>query len=405
MPSEPTPPTERAPTLACLLTPRGEGGISVIEISGSDAVKILDRLFLSPRDLRAAQMTPGRLAYGKLWREGEFLDEVILDCVELEPRPTFAVNCHGGAVAAGRVLRALEAEGAKSADWPELFSLQQQESGTDRIRMEVAERIPSAPMLLAAGVLLDQYHGALSGALNSIRREILSEPDWPSAESMLERLLATARFGRGLCEPARVVIAGRPNVGKSTLANALLRFDRVIVHAVPGTTRDTIEQTFAIRGVPFLLVDTAGIREARCAIEEEGVQRGKEEIRRANVVIIVFDGSIPLQEEDRPFLAAGLPPGAVPVINKCDLPRVLPADEIKEKTGRAPVETAATQNTGIEALEERILETACPCRPAKGDAVIFTARQERNILAALLAVKAHDSAEAIGFIHRVLSDG
>ena len=277
---------EQSSTLACLLTPKGEGGISVIEVSGPDALKILDRLFLSPHGLRATRMQPGQLAYGKLWREGEFLDEVLLDCVETEA-PTVAVNCHGGIVAAQRVFDALQAEGASPADWPEMLACREPQGRTarrqaDRIRIEAAERIPHAPTLLAAGMLLDQYHGALVSAIGAIRKYLESGPDWSSIGTALERLLDTAPFGRGIsAEYTRVVIAGRPNVGKSTLANALLRFDRMIVHHVPGTTRDTIEEVFSINGVPFLLVDTAGMREAQCAIEQEGVRRGKEEIRHA----------------------------------------------------------------------------------------------------------------------------
>jgi len=265
----------------------------------------------------------------------------------------------------------------------------------DPIRIEAMELIPHAPTLLAARVLLDQYHGALSSTLDALRKEIEHGSDWAGAEKALERLLSTARFGRGLHEYTRIVIAGRPNVGKSTLANALLRFDRIIVHHAPGTTRDTIEELFSIKGVPFLLVDTAGMREARSAVEEEGVQRGREELHRADVVLLVFDGAAPLQQEDRELLDARLPAQVIPVLNKCDLPRIVNQQEVSAKLGATPIEIAALHDTDIETLEERILEAAYPVRPRPGDAVIFTERQESRIGALLQAVRQRNVQEAV----------
>ena len=392
-------------TITCPLTPTGEGGISVIEVAGPGAARIIGRLFVSPRRLRVAEMTPGQLLYGKLWRSGELLDEVVLECVELGHLQTFAVNCHGGAIASRRVLDALAGEGAERVSVPELLARRQRMERFDRIRREAAELLPAAPTRLAVRVVLDQYHGALSDVLAGIRKTVDSGADWEEVRKELERLIETARFGRGLFEHARVVIAGRPNVGKSTLANVLLRFDRMIIHRTPGTTRDTIEEVFSIRGVPFLLVDTAGLGEARCIVEQESVRRGREEITRADVLVLVFDGASPLRQEDHQLLEDAPMRRTVPVINKCDLPRVVASDEISSKLRSAPVEIAAAHGMGIQALEDRILDTAYPKRPDEGGAVVFTERQERHIRVALAAAEARDGKHLSDRLDRLVTEG
>jgi len=385
------------------MTPRGEGGIAVIEVTGPDAVTTLDRLFQSPRGIRAAQLLPGQMAYGKLWRAGEFLDEVVLDCVETTGEPFVAVNCHGGAMATRRILRALKVEGIGEVTWREMPVPRGIGGNLDAISVEAATRVPHAPTLLASGVLLDQYAGALSRTLTDVRDALMAEQNWDCAAKELAQLLATASFGRGLCDHARLVIAGRPNIGKSTLANALLRFDRMIVHHIPGTTRDAIEEVFSIDGMPFLLVDTAGMREAKDEIEREGVQRGKAEIGRADALILVFDGSEPLTAEDRMLLEGQIPPRAIPVINKCDLTLAIEEEEIRTRFEQPPVRITATRDEGIKDLEGIILKTAYPLRPSRDDPVVFTVRQEQGIRAALCAVEKRDAQKTVRCIERILS--
>jgi tRNA modification GTPase len=387
-------------TLACRRTPVGEGGISLIELSGPDSAAILDRLFQNPRGARAAQMEPGRLLYGHLVRDGNPLDEVLLECVRTGAHGAFMINCHGGAVASQRTMNALAAEGARPAQEKEFLVRQRQFGLLDRIQEEAAQRIPRALTLRAAQVLIEQHEGALAAVRDEVLRRAgsgtaapaaeLPPDDWSRIEDRLRRLLATAAFGRGIVRPPRLVIAGRPNVGKSTLANALLRYDRMLVHPEPGTTRDTIEEVLSLHGLPITLVDTAGLREARSEIEREGVRRGAQALRRANVALLVFDASAPLQEEDRRILARkgmGIP---LPVLNKSDLPAAIPAALIEKKTGSRPVLVSAATGAGLEDLEERILRAVYPQMPAKDEAVLFTVRQERLVKAALQAAARKD---------------
>ena len=382
-------------TVACRLTPVGEGGISLIELSGPDSAAILDRLFRNPRGVRAAQMEPGRLLYGRLVRDGAPLDEVLLECVQAGGRGAFVINCHGGALASQRTMAALTAEGARAVREKEFLARQRRLGLLDRIQEEAAQRIPRALTLRAAQVLIEQHEGALAAARDELLRRAGPEArpaDWAWIEERLRRLLATAAFGRGIVRPPRLVIAGRPNVGKSTLANALLRFDRMLVHPEPGTTRDTIEEVLSLRGLPFTLVDTAGLRQAQSEIEREGVRRGAQALRRADVALLVFDASVPLQEEDRRILARDGTRMRLPVLNKSDLPAAVPAELIEEKTGCRPAVVSAVTGAGLGELEERILGAAYPLMPAKGEAVLFTLRQERLVKAALQAAQRRDRA-------------
>jgi len=367
--------------LACRLTPPGEGGIGLIELAGPRAPEILDKLFSNPRGHHASTLRPGRLLYGKLIKEGETLDEVILDCVALRPQPAFIINCHGGAVAAARVMRALAAEGARPCSMQERAEARRALGVMDAIQAEAEQAIPRAPTLRGVAHLLDQRGGALAAAIETLRGAAL-RADWPAASSGVERLLATAAFGRALTTPPSLVLAGRPNVGKSTLANALLRYDRMIVHSLPGTTRDTVEELLSIGELPFLLADTAGLRDAGDAVEREGVERTRRALERADVALLLFDASEPLREEDEALLSGPLPARLVPVLNKSDLPLMIRAETIRQKTGREPVAVSAVQGEGIAELEERIVQEMWPSPPARGEAIIFTERQEKLMRAA-----------------------
>lgn len=391
--------TRHHATLVCRLTPPGEGGIGLLELAGPTAQSILERLFVSPRGIAVSALDAGRLLYGRLERAGERLDEIVLECVR--PPDHYILNCHGGAVALQRVLRALEAEGARPGSWAELLRREQADGRLDAVQREAAERLPPAPTLRAVRALLDQHRGMLSAELRAIRQAV--ELDAAAAAAAMERLLATARYGRGLSDPLRLVIAGRPNVGKSTLGNALLRFDRLIVHPRPGTTRDTVEELFVIAGIPFLLVDTAGLRESADAVEREGVVRGRRELAQADAALLVFDASEPLQAEDLRLLDADLPGVVVPVLNKSDLPRRLADDAIRARTGRAPVPLSAATGEGLAELEARILDAVFPGLPAPGGPLLFTERQEHLLCQALDALSRRDTPRARAALTTILA--
>ena len=396
---EPPPADDR--TFACRLSPSGEGGVGLIELQGPRSAEILQRLFVNPRGRRADAMTPGRLLYGKLFRQGEFLDEVLLERAPDEEAPAYVINCHGGAVAGRRVVDALIAEGAVCLTWAERLAIRCRQGALDALQARAAELLPGALTLRAAAMLLDQYHGALSVALRQIIATLRQGGDSAAPMQCLRDLLRTAPFGRALIDPPTLALAGRPNVGKSTLGNALLRFERMIVHPRPGTTRDTIEETLAIRDLPFRLVDTAGLRAAEDAVEADGVERSLAALRLADIALLVFDASVPLQPEDRRALQAAA--GRVlPVLNKSDLPRVLDSAEIRRLTGLDPVPVCALTGAGLPALEKALVALAYPHIPPRGAPVLFTAAQETALRQALELLERRDAAGAIRMLEASL---
>ncbi len=385
-----TPPSARA--CACRLTPAGEGGISLILLAGSSASAILDRLFHSPRGRRPSRLPAGGLLYGRLRRNGVELDEVIVECAAPEGR--FIINCHGGPLAVGRVIEALAAEGASEVPWPELAA---QDGTLDAVQREAAARLPGAPTLRGAQMLLTQYRGALSEALRRTA-DALAAGDLSQAHALLRALSGSAPWGRGLVEPLTLVVAGRPNAGKSTLVNALLRFERMIIHHEPGTTRDAVEELLAVDGVPFRLTDTAGIRETAHDVEREGVALSIEALRHADLALLLFDVSMPLGPDDLKLIAAR-PGRCIPVLSKCDLPAAHSSEEIVVRLGVEPVRISAVTGAGLAALEARILAETCPNPPAPEAPVVFTKRQQECLgraRAALDAGHADVAVQAIG---------
>ena len=397
-----SPPATR--TSVCLLTPRGEGGISLIELRGPDAFPVLDRLFRSPRRIRPSELLPGQLLYGRLLRAGEMLDEVIIECATTRGTPCAIINCHGGPVAVGRILDALQTRGAVAISWRESLRIRRELGELNLVQAEAEERLPYAPTLRAFGILLDQFHGALEKAVGEMVERLGKNPGWEALSDALSRLLATATLGRGLTDPPRIAIVGKPNVGKSTLANALLRTDRSIVHHLPGTTRDTIEETTVIEGIPFLLVDTAGIRETDHAVEQAGIARSREELRQAAITLMVFDGSAPLDAEDERLLADRPADRLIAVANKSDLPRGLDLADLGRRLGLVPIAISGLTGAGIAELEQAILAALYPCLPGPGEPAIFTERQQAELRLALAAARRHDAAATRAHLRELLGE-
>jgi len=363
-----------------VLTPRGEGGIGVIRVQGRDAVAIVARLFRNPRGRRIAELGPGRLIYGLMERQGVPLDEVLI-CRRARG-DVLEINCHGGIVPQERLVAALLAEGATRA--PAMVESLSDEV-SDAVRHEASQRLPDALTAEAARMLLRQLDGALSRQLRSciILAGKAAAGDGTALtrlEDILDRLLRGARRGTALCEPPRVVIAGKPNAGKSALFNRLLAEDRALTHERAGTTRDWVESLVVIRGHPFRLVDTAGIRRCGDRLEMLGVDRSRTQLRESDLLLVLFDASRPLDGEDAEVLAAvgAATCPALMVLNKTDLPERISVGDVRERTGADPVAVSAVTGQGMPALEERI-HAALFGAAEQDDAVVFTTRQRRAI--------------------------
>ncbi len=348
-------------TVARPLTAPGEGGIGVIALEGPDAVRILDSVFCGTAR-SAAELAPGRIAHGTIRWDEETVDEVIVAHYHPRDRDTeqdyFEVNCHGGAVAVRSVLRCLGEAGARMADEDEGGQPSADVALSPRQIRRTAERLlRGIPTRLGAVMLLHQLDGALEAALREAYT-LVEDRSPGECERLLEEVLGRSRLGRALVEPPMVALLGPPNVGKSTLLNALSGEDRAIVHHEPGTTRDTVSATVSVRGVPFEIVDTAGIRRTDHQVEALATRRSAEAASRCDVAVLVFDGRG--NEGPSPTGLKGLRPGArvIAVANKMDLvagdepvvlPRYLPPD--------APViPISALEGRSLQQLDDALLQ-------------------------------------------------
>jgi tRNA modification GTPase len=365
-------------TIAAIATPVGEGGLAVIRLSGPQACAVTDRCF---RPAGRASSTAGQavshtIHYGHVLEDGRVLDEVLVSVMRA-PR-TFTredvveVSCHGGVLASKTVLDALLRAGARLAGPGEFTRRAFLNGRIDLAQAEAVADVIHSRTELALRAANEQLAGKLSQRINRLRDDLLStlahveaHIDFPDEDiapdtrdqlgdrlrrglEFMRELLATANEGRLLRRGIRAAIVGRPNAGKSSLLNQLLGHDRAIVSPIPGTTRDTIEETANIRGLPVVFIDTAGLREARDEIEQEGVRRSRETLDQAELVLHVLDASEPYQAYDN------LPPDRkrLIVINKVDLVRQLQLPA--ELRGEPAIEISCATGAGIEALKDAI---------------------------------------------------
>jgi tRNA modification GTPase len=372
-------------TIVAVSTPVGTGGIGIVRLSGLRAVQIADALFVG--SIRPMQAPTKSLLYGKVVEDGEELDEVLLSVMRAPHSYTtedvVEINGHGGMVAVQRVLDAALRKGARLAEPGEFtrraflggrIDLAQAEAVSDVIRAQTERSLRLAYRSMR-GELSEQITALRSRLLEEVARIELtldfSDEEVPFVDpeklkdriaaigEEVERLSATFRRGKIEREGIRAAIVGKPNVGKSSLMNALLSEERVIVTPIRGTTRDSVEERVDIEGLAVCLIDTAGIRETTDTIETAGKQRTETEIEGADLILMVLDGSAEIDEEDRSVGRATEGTKRIVVINKCDLPRV--ADRAEAKTvfpGAGTVDISAKERWGLAQLEALIVSTA-----------------------------------------------
>ena len=369
-------------TIAAISTPLGEGGLAVVRVSGRDATTVADRCFEPVgRSVRTAEAPSHTIQYGRVRWQGRVVDEVLV-AVLRAPRTftredTVEVSCHGGLLPAKLVLDALLASGARSAEPGEFTRRAFLNGRIDLAQAEAVADLIHSRTELALAAANEQLAGKLSQRINRLRDDLLlvlahveAHLDFPDEDiapdthgqllarlddglAFMDELLATANEGRILRRGIRAAIVGRPNVGKSSLLNQLLGRDRAIVSPVPGTTRDTIEETANIRGLPVQFIDTAGLRESGDAVEQEGMRRSREILGRAEVVLHVLDSSEPWTETDRRQLEWSAGVRRVLVLNKSDLPARI---ELPSDLGGHAVTVSCQSGEGIEALKNRLKE-------------------------------------------------
>lgn len=363
-----------------LLTPRGLGGIAVMELTGTAAEEMLRGCFRAA-GRSGATLEPGRLYYGHILRNGELLDEVLVCRVPTEQgESVFEINCHGGVLPAFRIAEHFIEQGAREGRQSELL----QGRRLRKLERELLEQLIHARTHRAADVLLVQ----LSGRLRAELREIGSLGARSEARRRVRKLRATYAYGRRLVEPATVVITGAPNVGKSTLANALVGRERSIVHHLPGTTRDAVTSVASLEGLPVIVVDTAGLREASDEIERMGVEKALEKVAASELAVWVFDHSRRVTPEERTYLKVlgNLP--VIPVVNKIDLDGPLDETELRATLGRHAsgdlgvdvLRTCALAGVGIAELRRTVLRLLVGDKVPAPDAAVVTAARVASVL-------------------------
>jgi tRNA modification GTPase len=284
-------------------------------------------------------------------------DELVLALRQLHPTPWLELHMHGGAEVARWLFDTFEAHGIRSCGWQEFV---RRTTGSD-FQASAWTALARAPTLRAAAILLDQCHGALGLALDKIHNAV-GRGKYSEAAAVLQEVLCFASLGRHLTTPWRVVIAGAPNVGKSSLVNALTGFERSIVAATPGTTRDVVGTRLAIDGWPVDILDTAGLRAPTERLEGAGVDLTREAVATADLCLWVVDaGANPVWPD---FSAAHL----LQVVNKIDLPPAWDVGQIE-----SAVHVSAKTGTGLPALCEAISRALVPLVPIAGAAIPFSA--------------------------------
>ncbi|AGB42502.1 tRNA modification GTPase TrmE [Halobacteroides halobius DSM 5150] len=372
-------------TIAAISTSVNEGGIGIVRISGPKAIEIADKIFKSIQNKSLADVDSYTAHYGNIIdpKTEQLIDEVITLVMKAPKTYTtediVEIDCHGGTVILRKILDVVLQQGARLAEPGEFtkraflngrMDLSQAEAVIDLIRSKTEANME---------VALDHLEGGLAKKVNDIRQDLVSllahleaTIDFPEDEiddfesneldnrinqvlNKVDNLLETSKRGKILKEGIETAIIGRPNVGKSSLLNALLREKRAIVTEVPGTTRDVIEEVINIGGIPIKIIDTAGIREAKDQVEKIGIERSEKFLDKADLILLVLDMSRELSKEDHDLIAAIKNKQAVIIANKLDLEAEVSIDEIKEIASDKPlVKTAAIDNQGIDKLEKVI---------------------------------------------------
>src|SRR5262245_33034528 len=347
----------KAPTVVSCLTPAGAGAIAVVAIRGTAAWPALRALFrpTSKKPLPEELPPTGTVWFGHLGADG-LADEVVVTVKETHPQPWLDVHCHGGVQVIEWLTELLCAKGVRRVDWSEFLCHVETES-----RAIAWEALAQAETVRTAAILLDQVNGAIVRALDEIHA-FLESGDHDTAIARIDAILKHERLGAHLTKPWQVVVAGAPNVGKSSLMNAVAGYQRSVVAPVPGTTRDVVTTRLAIDGWPVELSDTAGLRADPSGLEREGIDLARSRLEAADLILWVLDGSAPPVWPEATTVARN----PLFVVNKTDLPAQWDVSQVEQG-----VRVSALTGEGVSGLCKAISRRLVPNPPVPGDAVPF----------------------------------
>ena len=373
-------------TIAAISTAIGEAGIGIVRLSGKDSIEIANKIFKGSKIDELKKAENRKLTYGHIIdpKTNEIIDEVLIAYMK-EPytytrENVVEIYCHGGIISVRKILEAVLESGARLAEPGEFTKRAFLNGRLDLAQSEAVIDLIRAKTDKSFQVSLNQLEGNLSKKIREIRNTLLemlahinASIDFSEEEDVddvtymgleekarlvkdeIERLLKTADRGKILRDGLNTVILGKPNVGKSSLLNSILRENRAIVTDIPGTTRDIIEEYVNIDGIPLRIIDTAGIRTTDDIVEKIGVDKAKDMVNRADLIIAVFDVSSELADEDFEIIEIIKDKNAIVLLNKSDLPNKYDKDYFTELLpGKKIINTSILEGVGIDILEEEI---------------------------------------------------
>ncbi|MGN1467336.1 MAG: tRNA uridine-5-carboxymethylaminomethyl(34) synthesis GTPase MnmE [Ruminococcus sp.] len=404
----------KSSTIAAISTAQGEGGIGVIRISGEEAVKIADKVFKCPGNKKISDLKGYQASFGYVMKNSEKIDEAVALVFKAPNSYTgedvVEISCHGGLFITKEVLRTVFEAGASPAQAGEFTKRAFLNGKIDLTEAESVMDIIKAKSQTAARAALFTKDGALSRKINTIKDDLVNKAahlsawaDYPEedipeitedslnssldkAVFMLEDLLSSYDMGQTIKEGIDTVIAGRPNVGKSTLMNLLTGSDKSIVTEIPGTTRDIIEETVVLGNVILRLSDTAGLRDTDNTVEKIGVEKAKKRLQNCGLVLAVFDSSQPLNDDDRELIETVKDIPCVAIINKSDLDKSIDTDYIESKI-KNTVYISASSGKGLRELVSIIEKIAGTSSFNPSQGILSNERQRDAAFQALSAVK------------------
>ena len=414
--------TQEFDTIAAISTPPGEGAISIVRLSGEQAISIADAVFQSGKK-KLIDVSSHTIHYGHIFdpEKYQMMDEVMVSIMR-KPK-TFTrediveINCHGGIVVVNQILQLVLRQGARLAEPGEFTKRAFLNGRVDLSQAEAVMDLIRAKTDKAMNLAINQLDGNLSRLIRQLRQEILETlaqvevnidyPEYDDVEELTTRLLLekanqvqkqiqallqTAQQGKILREGLSTAIIGRPNVGKSSLLNHLLREEKAIVTDIAGTTRDVIEEYVNVRGVPLKLVDTAGIRETEDIVEKIGVERSRKALSEADLILLVLNQSESLTTEDKQLLDITSGNKRIILLNKTDLPsRINQEDLVPYLENEPALPISVLTSEGLDQLEQAIADLFFGGNTGDKDASYLS--NTRHI--ALLEKAEHSLAEVI----------
>lgn len=400
-------------TISAVITALGEGAVGIVRISGEKALAVGERMFRAASGKKLADYAPNTLVYGHIYEDDSLIDEVLAVFMKA-PRSYTAedvveIQCHGGIQSLRKILELSYKEGARPAEAGEFTKRAFLNGRIDLTQAEAVMDIIRSRSEASLKLAVRQQNGQLAKALRSLRKDLVdivvnleAVIDYPEEDiedvtftkvqesianscAKIQHLLAHAHTGKILREGLRTAIVGRPNVGKSSLLNALLKEDRAIVSEYAGTTRDVIEEQLLLDGVPLVLADTAGIRQTDDYVEQIGVEKSKQHLQDAELVICVVDGSEKLTQEDEEILEAAKAKPYVIIVNKSDKDIHDNLLALQERFGKEQVMALSAKTTeGIEEFTSWLKNFVYGSEGALSDGVyVQNARHEQLLREAL----------------------